>query len=53
MKTPSLTWIVKYLDGTEKKYTKTTDLLRDTEGKKFFEVRYSYCPNTITLIESN
>jgi len=46
-----LTWIVRFLDGTEKKYTEVSELIRDTKGKEFSEAAYSYRPNIITLIE--
>ena len=46
-----LTWIVRFLDGSEKKYTTVSELIRDTKGRNFSDIAYSYRPNIITLIE--
>lgn len=46
-----LTWIVRFLDGSEKKYTTVSELVRDAQDKKMFKIAYSYRPNIITLVE--
>ena len=46
-----LTWIVRFLDGTEKRYTKASELVKDAQDKKMFKIAYSYRPNIITLTQ--